>query len=177
MAFDFISKTVVGTNVATVTISSIPQTYKSLLIKARLKDYGNGFYETCSVIFNSDATNGNYDSLTYNNSDSNNGYIPVAGLNSSGTNKMFWSVCDRLASTFPNGFSSSEMLITNYSSTIDYKSASFFSANAQTNMDTNRITMNGSGYYKSNTGITSMTFNTGGTGIAAGTTFWLYGID
>jgi len=177
MSVNFISKTVVGTNVATVTLSSIPQTYKSLLVKARLKDYGNYGYETCSVRFNSDATSLNYDNLTYNSSNPNNGNIPVAGLNNSGTTKMFWSIVDAETELFPNAFSSSEMLITNYSSTIDYKSVSFFSANAQTNMDQNRITMNGSGYYKSNTAITSMSFTTGGSGLGVGTTFWLYGID
>ncbi len=176
MAFDFISKTVVGTNVATVTLSSIPQTYKSLLIKARLKDYGNYGYETCNVRFNSDAASLQYNNLTYNSNSASNGQ-PVAGLNNSGTNRMFWSVVDAEVEDFPNAFSNSEMLITNYSSTIDYKSVSFFSANAQTNMFRNRITMNGSGYYKSNTNITSMTFLTGGNGLGVGTTFWIYGID
>ena len=176
MAFDFISKTVVGTNVATVTLSSIPQTYKSLLIKARLKEYVNYGYETCSVQFNSDAASLQYDNLTYS-SRSAQGDKPVASLNNSGTVKMFWSVVDAETVDFPNAFSNSEKLITNYSSTIDYKSVSFFSANAQTNMFKNRITMNGSGYYKSNTNITSMTFSTGGSGLGVGTTFWIYGID
>jgi len=102
---------------------------------------------------------------------------PVAGLNGSGTSRIFWSIVDAQTSSFPNAFTNAEMLITNYSSTIDYKSVSFFSANAQTDMDKTRITMNGSGYYKSNTGITSMTFNTGGSGFGVGTTFWVYGID
>ena len=177
MAVNFISKTVVASNAATVTLSSIPQTYRSLLIKARLKDYGDYGYETCNVIFNSDSASLQYNNLTYNSSNPNNGNRPVAGLNNSGTVKMFWSIVDAQVSSFPNAFSSSELLITNYSSTIDYKSASFFSANAQTNMDQNRITMNGSGYYKSNTAITSMTFSTGGNGLGVGTTFWVYGID
>lgn len=176
MAVNFISKTVVASNAATVTLSSIPQGYRSLLIKARLKDYGNYGYETCNVRFNSDAASLQYDNLTYNSASAQSAQ-PVAGLNNSGTNKMFWSVVDAQVSSFPNAFSNSEMLITNYSSTIDYKSVNFFSANAQTNMFQNRITMNGSGYYKSNTAITSMTFSTGGNGLGVGTTFWVYGID
>lgn len=176
MAMTLISKTTVSTSVATVTISSIPQTYRSLLIKARLKDSGNYGYESGSVQFNSDSTAGNYQCVMYQNN-ATQGVSPTSSVDPSGNTKILWSVVDAQVSSFPNAFSNSEMLITNYSSTINYKSINFFSTNAQTDMGKNRISYAGAGLYKSNSAITSMVFSTGGNGLGAGTTFWVYGID
>lgn len=176
MSVNFISKTALSTSAASITISSIPSTYRSLLIKARIKDSGNYGYESSSVTFNGVTTVGTYNSLVYNSANTT-GVSPVSGVSGSGTSKIFWSVVDAQVSSFPNAFSNSEMLITNYSSTIDYKSISFSSVNAQTNMEQNRMSHAGAGLFKSNSAISSMTFTTGGSGFGTGTTFWVYGID
>jgi GTP cyclohydrolase III len=151
--YEPISTQTLGSNTATVTFSSIPQTYTDLVLVVSGKTTIDG---NTKIIFNSDSssiyssTNLFADGSTVTSSRTLNGTTLFLGGISTvqGTNII---------------------QIFNYSNTTTFKSVI-----ARTNSDT--FVQLRVGLSRSTTAITSITLTTDGTNFLTGTTFTLYGI-
>lgn len=157
------SNTVGSGGVASVTFSSIPQTYTDLIIKytARNTSTSNTFTQ---LTFNGNSSSYSYRGL-YGNGAS------VSSFNAS-TTYIYVGDMD-LSSYTANTFSNEEIYIPNYAGS-NYKSVSIDSVNE--NNATTAASYLTAGLWSNTAAITSVTLTTGGGNYAQYSTFYLYGI-
>lgn len=151
-----------------VTISSIPTTYKMLKLVIVDAYLSGGDNNTLELRMNSD-TDGNYRYAVVRVADTT-----VSGSQSSGTTsiRLGWTLSDGAIQTRKGGVSAE---IWNYTATTGV----FVSGQATTNADsgTTRGTATFTGIYDNSAAVTSITLFLGNTASFAGGTAYLYGVN
>jgi len=165
--YEPIATQTVGTATATVTFSSIPQTYTDIIavpyVKTTSNDIGVGFY------YNSDNASTNY-SRTWLF-----GYSTTASSTRNSNTATFGNIAYNTGAS-DTIFNAYHLNIMNYANTTTYKTAIWRAGNMQTVLN-NTETGVGAGLWRSSAAITGITFVCGGgVNFAVGTTFTLYGI-
>jgi hypothetical protein len=158
------SNTVGAGGVASVTFSSIPQTYTDLVLKVSARSTAGGAFNNCTIAFN--GSSANFTSI----------WLGIAGTSAVsytqaafGVNHLFYiPASGATANTFGNG----EIMFPNYRSS-NFKS---FSADGA-NEDNNASIYEGltAGLWSQTAAITSLTV--AGNNFAQYSTFTLYGIS
>jgi hypothetical protein len=154
-----------GSNIASVTFTSIPQTYTDLLVKISTRQTTAAVYGIVKLNVNSTSTNQTYKAIFGDGSSatSNNSttiYVgPGVGANATA-----------------NTFSNMELYLPNYTSTSIYKSISIDGA-GETNATEAYLNLT-AGLKSENTAITSLQFICDGSdNYVTNSTFYLYGIS
>jgi hypothetical protein len=171
--YESISTTNGSGSSATITLSSIPSTYKHLQLRMIVKgtSTSGGYANTCRLNFNSDTTATNY----YNHYMLGDGSSATSGSSNSFTGFPFVSTGS--AASANGAYSAHVIDILDYASTSKYKTL-----RALTGVDTNGNggMVLGSMLWKNTAAISSLTFsNTDGTyfgNFTTGSSFALYGI-
>jgi hypothetical protein len=167
-----ISSQVLGTSAASVTFSSIPQTYTDLVLRSSARsNYVSSSSDIAKININSDTTIGNY-SATYVQG---NYTTSSSGRNGGGIGYDSTMLIEGGSNT-ANTFSSTEWYIPNYTLTGVKQSVDFdVVESAGPGIYTNFIKLNAH-YYLGTSAITAITL-TGGSGtLSTGSSFYLYGI-
>lgn len=157
-----------GSNQSSVTFSDIPNTYTDLMLKvsARSADAGNS--DSLAAVFNT-VTSGYTNILLY-------GTGTTTGSVMAYTNKILVGELNA-SSSGSNIYCNAEMYITNYGSSVNYKSTSCEAVqekNASTGNNLYLVT----GQWANANPITNIQLLTAsGSNLAAGSTFYLYGIS
>jgi hypothetical protein len=171
-SFDSIQTTTLGSSSATVTLSSIPSTYKHLQVRIATRSTDTSYTDNLQFYFNSDTTSANYSSgnkgFSWTNTsygDSGGGWGSYIGTTASST---------PAASASSYHFASYIIDIFDYQSTsknkiVKYKGGWAYSPYLQGGY-TEGIWLN------SSTAINSITFDLGNGNFAANSTFSVYGI-
>lgn len=167
--YKLIASNTLTSDITSVTLSSIPQTYTDLLIRYTARtDGGGAIGDTCNVTFNSDTAT-NYSRVTVR---SNGGaVVTFVGTNSTAIN-THTNVNGNGATS--NTFSPVEIYIPNYTST-SRKPITVSNVN-ETNSTTAYIFM-GASQYRGSSGISSITWDAPGSLFLTGSSFYLYGIN
>ena len=163
-----ISSQVLGSSVASVTFSSIPQTYTDLKLVSSSRTDGGVSADTIKMQFNSDTTT-NY-SWTYLIEDSSGS----AGSGRTSSNPYFSQIIIDGSASTSNVFGSADIYISNYtlSST---KQLISFSTQENNSATAASIWLNAQ-YYRGTSPITSITLIANGDNFIANSSFYLYGI-
>lgn len=165
--YTLIEAKTLGSAVASVTFSSIPQTYTDLKLVYSVRNSGSAdpWYQVL-IQFNSDSTASNYP------------YRYIYGLASSagsgtGNQAVGYSVsASATASTFSNG----EIYIPNYTNASNYKSISGDVVN-ENNASTNIVALYATLWQGTAAAITSLTLTQNANDFVQYSTFYLYGIS
>lgn len=167
-----ISSQVLGSSAASVTFSSIPQTYTDLVLRASVRsDYTSASSDLAKINLNSDTTISNYSYTTvqgiYTSASSNRG-----GSGSSYDGSMLVEGGNNTANTF----GSLEWYIPNYTLTGVKQSIDFdVIETALTAAGANYLKLNAH-YYIGTSAITGITLTGGNGTFATNSSFYLYGI-
>ena len=167
--YTLISSQVLGSSAATVTFSSIPSTYKDLVLRCSTRDdaAGTSYYQLYSQ-FNND-TAGNY-SVTALRGDGS----AAISLRSTGSFQNFLGYDDTSVAT-TNTFASAEMYLPNYTTTSSVKPFASFSAH-ENNVSTPVYIFAGANLWNSTAAITTWKIFPGSGNFVTGSSFYLYGI-
>jgi hypothetical protein len=160
--FTLIEAKTLSTTTASITFTSIPQTYTDLLIKFSTRDNAGSYINNMNININESASN--FAARTI---------MLLGGGLSSGTettNLAFSTSATATANTFTNG----EVYFPNYTLS-NYKSYSADSA-SENNSATNTGAIYESGLWSNTAAITSITFTPTSASFVAYSTFELYGI-
>lgn len=163
-----IASTVLGSNTASVTFSSIPGTYDDLVLvmSARVTNNASGFADDLALTFNG-STSGYSNRRIYGLGSSG----PGSQTNIGGTASIPLVVVD--AGSTANTFSSGEVYVPNYAGST-YKSLSFTGAHESNASVAVIIAL--AGLWSNTASITSMSLTKAGYNIVTGSSFYLYGI-
>lgn len=169
--YTLISSNVLSSSAATVTFSSIPNTYADLVVKlsARCTYSGNAYPNYLYTRFNSDTTSKYSKFLLF--TQDNTDYTSI------GSNTTFSEMlAENSSPSTANTFSNVEFYIPNYLSTATKQFSNF--GTAENNATTAYITGVGASQYRGTSGIDSITFSmSGGAGsFVSGSSFYLYGV-
>lgn len=165
--YTLISSQVLGSSAASVTFSSIPQTYKDLVLRVSARSDAASITENFSLTFNGSSAS-NY-SFTYIQGD---GSSPIS-TNQSNVARISERAAVGNGAT-SNTFGNSEIYIPSYTLS-QYKPISSIGV-GETNGSTAYIQAN-AGLWSVTSAITSITFNIqNGTNILSGSSFYLYGV-
>ena len=159
------SNTVGSGGVASVTFSSIPQTYTDLIVKVSVRTNFSSVIDGTRIRFNNDTTSGNY-----------------TGRRLFGDGSVAYSDTDNVGNVFANGntstsntFSNCDVYVPNYTSG---SAKSYSTDNASETNATTQYCGFGSQLWSGTAAITTMTFSVqNGTLFLANSTFYLYGIN
>ena len=166
--YTLISSQVLGSAAASVTFSSIPQTYKDLVIRASLRtDRTAATVDAILITLNSDTgTNYSYTSIYGSGSAAGSGSSSVA-------NNAYNPYTDSNTAT-ANTYGSHEFYIPNYAGN---KNKPFSSFNAMETNATAAFIFGIANLYSSTSAISSISFApNGGTNFLSTSSFYLYGI-
>jgi hypothetical protein len=171
-SYESISSQTLGSSSSTVTFSSIPGTYKSLQIRAILRD--------------TNATNSDYGFAIRVNSDTGSNYA-FHNLYGDGTSPAAFSTASasRIISIFgapldgttASTFGSTVIDIHDYASTTKNKTIRGFAGSNTNTTSTNFGVALFSGLWMSTSAVTSISIISEGTSFKSGSTFALYGIN
>lgn len=162
-AYEVITKETVGTAVASVTFSSIPQMYTDLVLVCAARTTRAATSDNVIVRFNSDTT-------AIYSSTNLFGDTGVGSARSSNDTSCFWSYIPSASQT-AGRFGVATMNIMNYANTTTQKTTVSSSGNYAAQLE---LTAN---YYRSTSAISAITILSGtASNIAVGSTFTLYGI-
>ena len=164
--YTLIASNTLGSSAASVTFSSIPNTYTDLVLKCSTRWDGASSDRDINIRFNSDSAT-NY-SVTYITT--NGGTTPASGRLSSST-QLSPSSASQGSTTTANTFSSIDIYIPNYNVAIN-KPISVFSATE--NNATGNFIVADAGLWRNTSAITSITLEI--TNFVSGSSFFLYGI-
>jgi hypothetical protein len=170
-AYDSIATATVGAGgVASVTFSSIPQTYKHLQIRTLVRSTGGGGSYNAIVNFNGDTTVGNYP-LHYLFSSGSG--VPTSGYSASDAGIAIARATGgaSLANVFGVGIAD----IVDYTNTNKKKVVKVLLGQDDNGTST-KIQLFNSGLWTNTSAITSMTISVGGGSLAQHTSIALYGI-
>ena len=170
MGYTLIASQVLSASAASVTFSSIPQTYKTLVLKVSARADGTGAGgENIGLRLNG-TTTAYYDRALYGTGSS------VASASNSNTNTaLVYQYADGGALT-ANTFASTDILIPNYTSSA-YKALS--SESVTENNATGALQAMAADLWQNTAAVTSITLYllTAGINFVAGSSFYLYGIS
>ena len=170
--FFLISKQVLGSTSATVTFSSIPNTYKSLQIRSIARDSGSNSQDIGFAFnFNSDTGN-NY---TYHRLYTSEGGTIVANAGSSEPANYMWGCAG--GGFASNIFSASTYDIIDYASTSKNKTLRGIGGTNNNTSSANPFFGISSGLWMSTSAINSITITDFTNNFVAGSTFALYGVS
>lgn len=168
--YTLISSNVLGSNAASVTFSSITQTYTDLLLQFSVRTTRASNRDQLSITLNNTTSSVTGETFLWGSGSA------VNTGNSSGANNFFYVWCSGATAT-ANTFGAGELYIPTYSGTTINKNASVFSA-AETNNSGSIIgigvTAASQGLTAAISTITIASYN--GADIASGSSFYLYGI-
>ena len=165
-----IGKTVLGADTASITISSIPNTYSSLDIRILARsDYTGAAFDSLKIQFNGDTTATNYQSANQfggsagGNAASTNGYITAANLLD----------CPGGSGSAANYFTSLHLVAPKYAATANYKNVVGSGNHARASTV---FTINLAGWWLSTSAITSVSIAPlNGANLKAGSMLAVYG--
>jgi hypothetical protein len=162
--------TAVLTSDGTVTFSSIPGTYKHLILEVSGRGNRAAVEDPVYVRFNGDGTNGNYDWQEVRSS-----ATTVASSESIGTSIIQIGVVpSATASSGPNGAITAQ--IHNYAATTFQKSIIATSGHKVGTSSGNVTTRQNAGFWRSTAAITSVTVGCANASLLTGTIVSLYGV-
>ena len=162
--FELISANTLASTTASVTFSSIPQTYTDLCIKASVRGLNSAVYQFASITFNG-STSGYSGKRIEGNGSSATSY----GGSSTGVDINFGAGANATASTFGNA----EVYIPNYTGS-SYKSVS--SDIVGENNATAAYSVLAADLWSNTAAITSITITGLSASFVANSTFYLYGV-
>lgn len=159
---------------ASLTFSSIPQTYKALQIRGIAKDNTTTVGDDGFVLrFNGDSTSANYN---YQYLFGNGSTVTAGGSSSSGgIPSSFGELTSSTGTTSMFGVSVIDVI--DYTSTSKYKIAKLVSGGDENVSSTNFALALSAGFWLQLTAINSVTISAGGGTFVANTQFALYGIS
>jgi hypothetical protein len=163
--YTLIEAKTLGSTTATVTFTSIPQTYTDLKLLVSSRSTLSANYNYLTVNFNGASTNWNYKVL----------YAVGSSAESASSNATFIEyIWQPAANVTANSFGNIELYIPNYTSA-NYKSVSadFVSEN---NGTTGFILGLNAALWPNTAAITSITLGADGASLLSGSSFYLYGI-
>ena len=165
--YTLISSQVLGSSAASVTFSSIPSTYKDLVIRysARL----DAATTASRLSFNGDSATNYSDTAIYGN-----GSSASSTLDSSQTYIRPYASTDSSAMT-TNTFASAELYIPNYAASTN-KPLSNFGVTEDNSTSTAVIIAATAALWRNTSAITSITFTANTGNYVSGSSFYLYGI-
>jgi hypothetical protein len=163
--YTLISSQVLGSSAASVTFSSIPSTYKDLVLRYSFRDDYSGYTPFLLTV------NGLSTSIYSGTYASGNGSAASSGAISDGSSaQLHWPQnTNSTANTFTNG----EIYIPSYSNSLN-KPFSAFTV-SEWNTTINRIAIDAE-LIRITAAISSITLTSGGGSFVAGSSFYLYGI-
>jgi hypothetical protein len=165
--YNLISSQVLATSAASVTFSSIPQTYTDLVVKISARTNYSSNLDELKTVINNDTSIAYSDTYLFSS-----GSGAVSGTDSGTGN--FASTYLNGSTTATNIFSTTEIYIPMYTTT-QTKQMSFFSA-PEDNATSIRLFINAS-LYRGTSAITNITFSSNqSANFVAGSSFYLYGI-
>jgi hypothetical protein len=163
-AYEVITKETIGTAVASVTFSSIPQMYTDLVLVCAARTSRAATSDNLIVRFNSDST------AIYSSTNLFGDANGIGTARSSNDTSCFWSYIPS-ASQSAGRFGVAHMNIMNYANTNTQKTTISSSGNYAAQLE---LTAN---QYRSTSAISAITILSGtASNIAVGSTFTLYGI-
>ena len=165
-----IAKTVLGTNTATVTFSSIPQDFTHLRLVAMVRSTKASLLDTMNMTVNGDSgTHYEYASMTVSN-----GGTSSFATSSSADSKLIVSDAICAGSAAANVFSRFQMDIPYYTDTV----AATKNITATNNAATNPLIIAGGNWIPtSSAAITSLSLTVGSGSFLTASQFTLYGLD
>lgn len=163
--FPIASYTATGSQ-STITFADIPQTYKHLIISAKLK--GSASNEDLQMQFNGNTSNSSYGFAQSNENVSGSRSVSHYGI----TDVNYVRIGDYVPTNAQNSdWTGINAHIYDYSASTHYKTYSSHSMNAY--VANQRFT----GYFVSNSAITQLSLNLGSIGnFVSGSTFTLFGV-
>lgn len=172
MAFEFIQKYTVSSPTATITLNTLPTTYKDLRLFINCKSTDTvSTRPILYVAFNSDTTNTNYVEYNWYTEDGSTGSEFVTSTTKT---RMLSLPSSSKSGISSYAFGASEVWINNYNDSSNYQSvySTVIQAQSSSNYDNwgNGIT------WKNNSAITDMTFYFDAGNFATGSTISLFGI-
>lgn len=155
-----------------LSFTSIPSTYKHLQVRVIYRDTASASGSASATVnFNNDS-GANYD---FHQVRANNSTVNAFSYVS--YNSMSMQDFGILAGSGTNLFGAGIMDIVDYTSTSKYKTVKMFGGQNANSSSTSYEMAISSGLWTSTSAITSMTFGSGYTSFAAGSTFSLYGVS
>jgi len=168
--YNLISSQVLGSSTASVTFSSIPQTYTDLVLRMSSRDSSStGTANSAVITFNSDALGATgYSSTDLTGSG-------TAGASTRGTNQggSYWSRATVTGTYTANVFSNSEFYIPNYTATSQKQ---VMGTAASENNASGAFDAINAGLYTTTTAISALTIWSGSGNFVQYSSFYLYGI-
>lgn len=162
MTLKYITEATLTSAASSINITNIPQTYDDLIIYAKAFTAGV-INSTFELRLNGSSTNDSCITMTANGTNAGGG---------ASANELY-GLCGAPDGGTSYCYSNDRYLIPNYTNST-YKLVlyqSFYNRNSATQL----IALTGSGLWANNSAITSITFVTNSTNIAAGTSIYLYG--
>lgn len=164
--YQLISSNVLSSSAASVTFSAIPSTYTDLVLRASIRSTTAGTYSVVGFTVNGSATGYSYTRL--------NGNGATASSDSASSTTDWNATISPANGSTANTFGSFEFYLPNYAGSA-YKVASF--AGFDEENAATAYMRNVAALWQNSSAISSMTFTSAsGDNIAAGSSFYLYGI-
>jgi hypothetical protein len=166
--YTLISSNTLSTTTASVTFSSIPQTYNDLVLKVSARADTVDTNVNIYIQFNGNTTGTNYNGLLYGYYSSANNYNQILNRN-----QMDYGLWASGANILTNMFAANEVYIPNYTSSM------FKVLGAQGIIENNSSTgwaLMTSSLWRQTAAITTILMQPYSGSFLAGSTFWLYGI-
>ena len=166
--YTFISSNVLSSNAASVTFSAIPATYTDLVLRSSVRSTYASAYDALVVSINGTSANNTYTWVL------GDGATAVSGRDQYGANRAYLGSVNGSTST-SNTFASSEWYLPNYTGS-NNKASSVASA-FENNISSGDVYVEAiANLYSNTTAITSLTAKAYFGNLAAGSSFYLYGI-
>lgn len=163
-----IASQVLTSTTASVTFSSIPGTYKDLVLKWTARAATDTNPSSCSIEFNSNTTQG---SATYLRVDAAGSPVSLQRTGVTVFDRFADVASDLTANTFSNG----EIYIPNYTASAN-KPVSMFNVNENNATIAALSPLVAAGLFSNTSAITSILFKQLSGNIASGSSFYLYGL-
>jgi hypothetical protein len=166
--YTLISSQVLGSSAASVTFSSIPQTYTDLVLKISAKDSGGGTPASINILANSTSGTDNSDTLLYANA----GSATVTSSNVAKTYNRFNSYIAGGGMTATSSFSNTEVYIPNYTAAASRQSSAISTISDST---ANGYILATASLNQAGAAVTSLIIQASAS-FLANSSFYLYGI-
>ena len=171
--FFLISQQVLGSTSATVTFSSIPNTYKSLQLRVLARDTGGGAAQDAGYLVNFNSDTGN--NYTWHKLQAfGSGSVSAIGYVSENLTFSFGNASN---GTTSGVFGVSVYDIIDYSSTSKYKTTKYFGGMNDNGTTAASYMGLGSGLWMNTSAINNILITAGVTAFASGSKFSLYGVS
>lgn len=166
--YDLIASNVLTSSTATVTFSSIPATYTDLILRSSVRSTHASNYDALMVSINGTTANNTYTWIL------GTGSVAAVGRDQYGDARAYLGAVNGSTST-SNTFASSEWYLPSYRNSINKPSSVFFAF--ENNISSGDVYVGANAnLYSNTTAITSLTAKGYSGNLAAGSSFYLFGI-